>query len=41
MFVGCKKMIIREMFDKDINRNIGGVIKVDQDKDDIIEQEFC
>ena len=39
MFVGCKKMIIREMFDKDINRNIGGVIKVDQDKDDIIEQE--
>ena len=27
------------MFDKDINRNIGWVIKVDQDKYDIIEQE--
>ena len=32
-------MIIREMFTDDINREINGVIKVDQDTADVIEQE--
>lgn len=32
-------MIIRDMFFDDINRPINGVIKVDQDNDDVIEQE--
>ena len=32
-------MIIREMFADDINRPINGVIKVDQDARDVIEQE--
>ncbi len=32
-------MIIREMFEKDINRPINGVIKVDQDAEDVIRQE--
>ena len=32
-------MLIRDMFAKDINRAINGVIKVDQDKADVIEQE--
>ena len=31
-------MLIRDMFAKDINRAINGVIKVDQDKADVIEQ---
>ena len=33
-------MIIREMFANDINRKINGVIKVDQDNDDVIEKEL-
>lgn len=33
-------MIIRDMFADDINRKINGVIKVDQDADDVIEQEL-
>ena len=33
-------MIIRDMFDDDINRKINGVIKVDQAADDVIEQEL-
>ena len=33
-------MIIRNMFAEDINRQINGVIKVDQSGDDIIEQEI-
>ena len=33
-------MIIRKMFADDINRKINGVIKVDQDGDDVIEQEL-
>ena len=32
-------MIIREMFADDINRKINGVIKVDQDAADVIDQE--
>ena len=32
-------MIIREMFADDINRKVNGVIKVDQDATDVIEQE--
>ena len=32
-------MMIRDMFAKDINRPINGVIKVDQDTADVIEQE--
>ena len=32
-------MLIREMFAEDINRPINGVIKVDQDTTDIVEQE--
>jgi len=32
-------MIIRDMFAEDINRPINGVIKVDQDSTDVIEQE--
>ena len=32
-------MIIRSMFAEDINRPINGVIKVDQDSTDVIEQE--
>lgn len=32
-------MMIRNMFAKDINRPINGVIKVDQDKTEVIEQE--
>ncbi|MBE5038676.1 BREX system P-loop protein BrxC [Subdoligranulum sp. DSM 109015] len=32
-------MIIRDMFAEDINRKINGVIKVDQDTTDVIEQE--
>jgi len=32
-------MIIREMFEDDINRKINGVIKVDQSTEDVIEQE--
>lgn len=32
-------MLIRNMFADDINRPINGVIKVDQDADDVIEQE--
>lgn len=32
-------MIIRDMFVEDINRKINGVIKVDQDATDVIEQE--
>ena len=32
-------MQIREMFAEDINRSINGVIKVDQDTTDIVEQE--
>src|SRR5699024_2701566 len=32
-------MIIRDMFAEDINRPINGVIKVDQDTADVIEQE--
>ena len=33
-------MMIRDMFADDINRKINGVIKVDQDGDDVIEQEL-
>lgn len=33
-------MIIREMFEDDINRKINGVIKVDQSADDVLEQEL-
>ena len=33
-------MIIKNMFAEDINRQINGVIKVDQSGDDIIEQEI-
>ena len=33
-------MILRNMFAEDINRQINGVIKVDQSGDDIIEQEI-
>ena len=32
-------MIIRDMFSDDINRPINGVIKVDQDATDVIDQE--
>ena len=32
-------MIIRDMFQEDINRQINGVIKVDQSSVDVIEQE--
>ena len=32
-------MMIRDMFAEDINRQINGVIKVDQDTTDVIEQE--
>lgn len=32
-------MIIRDMFQEDINRQINGVIKVDQNSVDVIEQE--
>lgn len=32
-------MMIRDMFAEDINRSINGVIKVDQDTADVIEQE--
>ena len=32
-------MMIRDMFAEDINRPINGVIKVDQDTADVIEQE--
>lgn len=32
-------MLIRDMFAEDINRPINGVIKVDQDSVDVIEQE--
>lgn len=32
-------MMIRDMFAEDINRPINGVIKVDQDTTDVIEQE--
>lgn len=32
-------MMIRDMFAEDINRSINGVIKVDQDTTDVIEQE--
>ena len=32
-------MMIRNMFVEDINRQINGVIKVDQDTTDVIEQE--
>ena len=32
-------MIIRNMFQEDINRQINGVIKVDQNNEDVIEQE--
>ena len=31
--------MIRDMFAEDINRSINGVIKVDQDTADVIEQE--
>ena len=33
-------MLIQDMFADDINRKINGVIKVDQDADDVIEQEL-
>lgn len=33
-------MIIREMFEDNINRKINGVIKVDQSADDVLEQEL-
>lgn len=33
-------MIIRNIFADDINRNIGGVVKVDQSTEDILEQEL-
>ena len=33
-------MIIQDMFAENINRKINGVIKVDQDADDVIEQEL-
>lgn len=33
-------MMIRNMFREDINRPINGVIKVDQDASDVIEQEI-
>ena len=32
-------MIIQNMFEEDINRQINGVIKVDQDELGVIEQE--
>ena len=32
-------MMIRDMFAQDINRSINGVIKVNQDKVEVIEQE--
>ena len=32
-------MMIRDMFAEDINRSINGVIKVDQDTADVVEQE--
>ena len=32
-------MLIRDMFAENINRPINGVIKVDQDSTDVIEQE--
>ena len=32
-------MIIRDMFKDDINRKVNGVIKVDQDSADVIDQE--
>ena len=32
-------MMIRDMFEENINRQINGVIKVDQDTTEIIEQE--
>lgn len=33
-------MLIQKMFEEDINRNINGVIKVDQADNDIMEQEL-
>ena len=33
-------MIIRDIFSDDINRQINGVIQVDQAGDDVIEQEL-
>ena len=33
-------MIIRDMFESDIERKINGVIQVDQSTDDVIEQEL-
>ena len=33
-------MIIRDMFESDINRKIQGVIQVGQDVSDVIEQEL-
>ena len=33
-------MIIRDMFEKDINRSINGVIKVSQDDERSIKQEL-
>ena len=33
-------MIIKEMFRDDINRNINGVVKVDQDESSILAQEI-
>ena len=38
--VGYRKMIIREMFDKPINRKINGVIKVGQKDEESIYQEL-
>ena len=32
-------MIIRDMFQDDINRQINGVIKVDQSAEDVVRQE--
>ena len=32
-------MIIKNMFNDDINRKVNGVIKVDQDATDVIDQE--
>ena len=40
LYKGGTIVIIRDMFDDDINRKINGVIKVDQAADDVIEQEL-
>ena len=33
-------MIIKDLFQDDINRKINGVVKVDQDAEDVIAQEL-